>query len=1103
MTNSQSQAVNSTGIARLTAEVRVNQFTNNDQQDAKLLHLADGRVAFSYTTEDNENGDSGESIALRLGTVQADGSISFGDEIRVNEHTDGFQRSSTMIQLADGRLLFTFRTDSTVDGDTSNAGIAARLGTLEADGSVTFGDEFRVNEHTSGFQQNPQVTQLADGRVLFTFATDDSTDGDTDSSGIAGRIGVLDGDGTISLADEFRVNAVTAGGQYAPQVTQIADGRVVFLFDTTDADEAGIGARVGTVNADGSVTFSDELGVNEHTASVQFLPQVLRLADDRILSVFMTLDNSDGDTSGFGISARLGSVNADGSITFGDEFRVNEQVVGTQSNPEVIQLQDGRLLFVFATDLRGIDGDIDGRSISARIGTLEADGSVSLSAEFRVNEQIDGNQSDPELTQLADGRVLISFSSFDDTLGDGSGESVSARLIEIDGSASDQAETLIALEPIQSLNGGDGDDLLIGFTTDDTMSGGAGSDTFLWRVGGGRDVIDGGNGAGSDSVELLGSLALDTFVVLSGTDAGIQLGYVGTADTVVLHNGAIVSELTDIEQLRILGLGGNDLMFGGDSDEEFIWRAGDGHDQVDGGAESTGDTMTILGNNNDEVFDIFSNAAAASDIDYQGPAEIILARNGFISAEINDIEEIVVNGGGGENTFNIKGSFAGTSLSTSTITLIGSSQDDVVNASELASPHRFIFFANGGDDEVFGDRSQDLIDVTGRTVSSVEEIEPDRFRIVLDDSSTITYSLAAKLVENAGTDQQISVNLAPFADDDAAGTDEDTSIDVPVGNGLLANDFDLDGGILAITKIDGTDVEFGVERSLASGATLVVNADGSYRYDPNGQFEALNAGQAAEDGFTYLLEDGQGGSATAQVIIQISGVTDTGGSVIQGTPDNDVLEGTASDDTIQALAGDDLIMGGAGFDIIDGDEGLDSVEYDLARGEIVQDSQADGSLLLGKPGGGTDTLIDIERIVLDDGNLLFDLQSQNLGFTYRIYAAAYGRTPDEGGLRFWTGVLDSFDANDPGRNKELFLAEQFLAADEFIQLYGANPTNEEYIEAMYLNVLMRLPDQGGYDFWVGGMEGGLGRDDILIAFAQSDENRDNTAPDIDDGVWVT
>ena len=55
---------------------------------------------------------------------------------------------------------------------------------------------------------------------------------------------------------------------------------------------------------------------------------------------------------------------------------------------------------------------------------------------------------------------------------------------------------------------------------------------------------------------------------------------------------------------------------------------------------------------------------------------------------------------------------------------------------------------------------------------------------------------------------------------------------------------------------------------------------------------------------------------------------------------------------------------------------------------------------------------------------------------------------------------------------------------------------------MYLNVLDRLPDRGGYDIWVGGMQQGLTREDIQIAFTNSDENVANVALNLDDGVWV-
>ena len=100
-------------------------------------------------------------------------------------------------------------------------------------------------------------------------------------------------------------------------------------------------------------------------------------------------------------------------------------------------------------------------------------------------------------------------------------------------------------------------------------------------------------------------------------------------------------------------------------------------------------------------------------------------------------------------------------------------------------------------------------------------------------------------------------------------------------------------------------------------------------------------------------------------------------------------------------------------------------------------------------------------------------------------------------------MLDELEGNGLGtRERAEFLASQFNGSDEFRDLYGADPTHHEYIDAMYHNVLGREPDLPGFLFWVGGMDSGLTRDDILIAFTESDENVDKNSANIDDGVWV-
>jgi VCBS repeat-containing protein len=116
------------------------------------------------------------------------------------------------------------------------------------------------------------------------------------------------------------------------------------------------------------------------------------------------------------------------------------------------------------------------------------------------------------------------------------------------------------------------------------------------------------------------------------------------------------------------------------------------------------------------------------------------------------------------------------------------------------------------------------------------------------------------------------VNDAPDAINDAVTTDEDTSVFVTAGltTGLLANDTDVDGPSISISQVNGSAFVANSLVTLASGATVVVQANGSYLYSPNGQFEALRPGQTGTDSFTYTISDGSL-TDTATVTITIEG----------------------------------------------------------------------------------------------------------------------------------------------------------------------------------------------------------------------------------------
>ncbi len=140
----------------------------------------------------------------------------------------------------------------------------------------------------------------------------------------------------------------------------------------------------------------------------------------------------------------------------------------------------------------------------------------------------------------------------------------------------------------------------------------------------------------------------------------------------------------------------------------------------------------------------------------------------------------------------------------------------------------------------------------------------------LDDGDsafdTFTYTISDG---QGGTDtatvtiEVTGVNDAPVAVDDSVSTDEDTGI---TSFDVLANDTDVDAGDTpTLTGFDDTGVL----------GTLISNGDGTFSYDPNGQFESLNAGDTATETFTYTMDDGTAGTEqTGTVTITINGVND-------------------------------------------------------------------------------------------------------------------------------------------------------------------------------------------------------------------------------------
>jgi hypothetical protein len=196
---------------------------------------------------------------------------------------------------------------------------------------------------------------------------------------------------------------------------------------------------------------------------------------------------------------------------------------------------------------------------------------------------------------------------------------------------------------------------------------------------------------------------------------------------------------------------------------------------------------------------------------------------------------------------------------------------------------------------------------------------------------------------------------------------------------------------------------------------------------------------------------------------------------------------------------DDLILLTDNIVFIDSGAGIDTLVVDALRSGATLDFDGFGRPTLSAAGFAPEVILtNVERVEFADGMLALDIDG-NSGQAYRLYQASFDRTPDEAGLEFWMQQLDN------GAFSLLDVASQFLESAEFSSTYGQNEAlgDAQFIGLLYGNVLDRSPDAAGYDFWLTQAERDVTREQILVAFSESDENKQLVAPAIDDGIWFS
>ena len=201
--------------------------------------------------------------------------------------------------------------------------------------------------------------------------------------------------------------------------------------------------------------------------------------------------------------------------------------------------------------------------------------------------------------------------------------------------------------------------------------------------------------------------------------------------------------------------------------------------------------------------------------------------------------------------------------------------------------------------------------------------------------------------------------------------------------------------------------------------------------------------------------------------------TMTNGHIYKANFGGDILLGSNQADRFISGDGNDKFTGNGGVDTVQlhGNKANYTITTNNGVVTVKDNTKADG----------VDTLVDIDRIQFTDKTLAFDLDG-NAGQAYRLYQAAFDRVPDQGGLGYWIDQMD----HGMGLSQ---VATGFINSAEFKALYGNNPSDAEFVTLLYDNVLHRAPDTGGFNYWMNELSHGVSREQALIGFSESSENK--------------
>jgi Ca2+-binding RTX toxin-like protein len=496
-----------------------------------------------------------------------------------------------------------------------------------------------------------------------------------------------------------------------------------------------------------------------------------------------------------------------------------------------------------------------------------------------------------------------------------------AALINITVNGGAGNDTILGSNGNDTLNAGDDHDFVDGQQGNDTVNLGAGNDVFQWDPGDGSDIVEGGDG--TDRMLFNGSSGAE--VMEASANAG-RLRF-------TRNLGTIQMDVNDVETVDINALGNTDTIIVQDlastevSEVNVELAGGIGGTFGDGVV----DTVITNGTANGDIIDVFGAGTSVSVLG-------LTARVNALHLDANDA--IVVNGQGGNDSITATTVAAGIAALTldggaGNDTILGSQGNDVVLAGEGAD---FVFGDNGNDtaflgggDDVFqwnpGDgndtvEGQDGVDTLTFFGSNIAE----NVDIFSNGGRAQLFRDIASVTMDTNDLERIDFKALGGADNivigDLTGTEaQEVLLDLtgPNGGG--------DGAVDRVT-VNGTQGDDTIDVEVVNGDVVVSGTAATVRMravDANGLDLLTVNGLGGND----VIDASQLGAGLVTLTLNGSLGVDT----LTGGAGADLVNGGDGDDTALMGAGDDTFTWNPGDDndVIEGQAGFDTLLFQGAN----------------------------------------------------------------------------------------------------------------------------------------------------------------------------